>query len=170
MIQQSLYDWMTLVNPGVAVKMAPYSGERPAGDYITYQILTIVPMVDGYKHTYTLNAGNLYDWTRINNAEMRVSINAYSPNGIALLNNLQMSNDWWQAKQTLKADGDDIAFVDATGPQNLTGLGDEGYRSRYQMDARFHMTISNTRTKYEIQQWALTGDFGDVESAINYPQ
>lgn len=166
MIDVAIKNWIDFVI-GLETKCLPYRGDRPSTDYMGYQIMTIVPTIDGYKNIYQHVANNQYDWTRYTSAEMTVSINSYSINGIAHLNRLTAANDWWEAKQVLLADGDDIVLIDSVGPTNLTGLGDEAYRSRYQGNYRFNVTLKDQRTIDAIKEWHLTGVFSNDSDTIN---
>lgn len=165
MINQAIYNWIDFV-VGVAVKEAPYGGARIDDDYITYQVMSIEPEQHAYKHKFTQSVGNLYDWTKCASAALRVSLNAYSPDGMAMLNRLAMSGDWWEARQQLISDGDELALLSAGAPTNLTGLGDEGYRSRYQADFNFIVSLADQRTIYSITQWHLTGQFSNTRETV----
>jgi len=170
-IDVSVFKWIKFVT-GLETKQLPYRGDRPSVDYMGYQITTIVPQSHGYNHNYANVTGNLFDWTRLTSAEMTVSINAYSPNGLFKLNRLSCSNDWWEARQMLTSEGDDIVLVSASPPVNITGLGDETYRSRFQSDFLFNVTLTDERAIHSIKEWHLTGQFSNpvqtIESNVNW--
>lgn len=149
-ILRSVYDWIEFINPGKGVRLAPVLSGRPSDDYLTYQLINVLPQFHGFKYEET--------GKRYTNAEMIFSVNAYSPQGAAMLYNMQQSGDWWDAKQKLLGHGEEIAFVSATAPNNLTALGDESWRSRWQADFTFSTTITQDRTFYGISQWLLTGE------------
>lgn len=165
-MEVALKNWIEFVT-GIQTKCMPYDGDRPSDDYMGYQIMAIVPMREGFKHKYELVSGNRYDWTRFTSAEMTVSINAYSISGATILAKLSASNDWWEARQVLLGQGDDIVFIDSTGSTNLTGLGDEKFRSRHQGNYRFNVTLKDERTIDAIKEWHLTGRFSNDTDTID---
>lgn len=146
------------------VKRAPYRGDRPASPYATYQINTVAPMIDGYKSTY--NPTGSID-TRYTSAVMTVSVNAYADYGYRALSQVLASNDWWEARQTLTPAM--MAFQYGGTINTLTALGDTDWRSRYQCDLTFHVDTTHDRIRYLIEQWELTGNWGDIEITTNYP-
>lgn len=179
MIDVSIRNWLqftsTLALP--QIKQAPYRGDRPDGDYITYQVMDIIPSRVAFKHAYAqVGDSNQYDWSRFTHAEMTVSANCYSPSGQAIIHRVIQSNDWWEARNVLKAQGVDVVYVDSSGVRDLTGIGDESFRSRHQTDLRFNIVLNHQRTIDAIIEWHLTGKFSsgenppsqEVQSNINY--
>lgn len=154
MIERSLYNWMETVNPLVSNLQAPFEGPRPASPYLTYQIISLVPERDLYKESLNATKDVV---TRYGSAAMRVSINAYAPNGYDLLNRLHQSKEDWDSRMALLSDDEDLSLLGAGNIQTLTALGDESWRSRFQADFNFLVTIKSDWTFYRIQQFTLTG-------------
>lgn len=156
MFEEAIKDWLALITGG-NIKQAPYTGPRPDSPYFTYQIINVSPMANGYKTTY--NAMGSID-TRYTSALMTVSVNAYLDAGYAELSKVLAANDWWEARVILK----DASMVFAQGStiNNLTALGDTDWRSRYQVDLTMHVDTTHDRVRYLIDQFNITGSWGDL--------
>lgn len=152
--------------PGSDVKMAPYDGPRPKKDYITYQINSVIPQMHSYDQVKELLESGLINETRKFNALMTVSINAYSQGGYSILNNLHASAEVFEARAVLKADSEDINLNGMVSQQNLTGLGDEKYRARWQGDFEFFITTQSAFTIYQLTEFVITGKWvaGDKDN------
>lgn len=162
-IEANIRQWLLLAAPGAQVKQAPYEGDRPAGDYLTYQIINIAEQQNGWR---TRHADGID--TRSTAAIITVSVNAYASKGYAYLSNAKALGDVWEARVAL-LDGDvSLAFMQGGATNNLTGLGDTGYRSRYQCDVMFHADLTHERTRYLINEWALAGQF-TVDEGVTVP-
>lgn len=153
-IEANIRAWLQLAAPGAEVKQAPYDGERPVGDYLTYQIIGVDEQEAGWKVTYADGTD-----TRYTSAVLTVSVNAYAAKGYALLANAKALGDVWEARGVLKAGDIALAFMQGAATQNLTGLGDTGFRSRYQCDLMFHADLTHERTRYLINEWHMSGVF-----------
>lgn len=164
MFEQAIREWLVLTSDVTNVKQAPYRGERPVAPYATYQIIAVAPMANGFKSTY--NAATGLD-TRFTSAIMTVSVNVYSDQGYSAIAKAHAANDWWEARQILAP----AAMVFAQGGQinNLTALGDTDWRSRWQSDLTFHVDLTQERARYLINQWMITGTWGDISITTNYP-
>ena len=153
-IEANIRAWLQLAAPGSDVKQAPYQGERPTGDYLTYQIIAVDEQEAGWKVTYSDGID-----TRYTSAVLTVSVNAYAAKGYGLLANAKALGDVWEARLALKADDVALAFMQGGATQNLTALGDTGFRSRWQCDLMFHADLTHERTRYLIDQWHVDGIF-----------
>lgn len=172
MIEEKLKAWISAMIPSADVKLAPYDGPRPQSNYITFQPLTIVPQLHSYDRVREIAQTGFIDETRKFAALMTVSVNAYSLSGMAWVQRLHASSEVWEARNEL---GDDIALSGMTRSQNLTGLGDEKHRARWQGDFEFMITTSDTFTIYQLSEFFITGKWisGDPESpddTINFEQ
>lgn len=153
-IEANIRKWLLVAAPGVAVKQAPYEGDRPATPYLTYQVISIAEQQTGWKRTNTAGTD-----TRYTSAVITVSVNAYADKGYGYLSNAKALGDVWEARMALR-DGDiALAYMQGGGTGNLTGLGDTGFRSRYQCDLMFHADLTHERTRSLIDEWALDGEF-----------
>lgn len=153
-IEANIRAWLQLAAPGAEVKQAPYQGERPAGDYLTYQIIAVDEQEAGWKVTYSDGTD-----TRYTSAVLTVSVNAYVSKGYGVLANAKAMGDVWEARDVLKADDVALAYMQGGATQNLTALGDTGFRSRYQCDLMFHADLTHERTRYLIDSWHVDGIF-----------
>lgn len=160
MIERSLYNWMTTVHPDVTVVQAPFEGPRPASPYLTYQIISVVPESDRYKETVNQAKDTI---TYFGSASMRVSINAYAPGGYDLLSRLHQSKRHIDSRLALLSDDEDLSLLGAGNIQNLTALGDEAWRSRFQSDFNFLVGIKSDWAFYRIRQWNLTGEWATAD-------
>lgn len=157
-IEANILSYLKLAAPGAQVKQAPYEGDRPAGNYLTYQIISVLENQNGWKTTYAAGKDTLRT-----SAVITVSVNAYAPKGYQYLSNAKALGSAWEGREALRKDGIALAFMQGGGTGNLTGLGDTGFRSRYQCDLMFHADLTHERTRSLIDQWALTGVFNTAD-------
>lgn len=168
-IEKNITNWIKANVPaGTRVIKAPYEGARPTQDYITYQVLTVIPQGNSFDTVRTLKVSGLIDETKKFNATMMVSINAYTPKGYAWLNALHASAEYWETHNLLSADSIDVSLVGMNRQANLTGLGDEGYRARQQGDFDFYLTTENVHEIHRLSEFIITGKWsedagGDIE-------
>ncbi len=163
-IEANIRAWLQLAAPGAEVKQAPYQGERPTGDYLTYQIIAVDEQEAGWKVTYSDGID-----TRYTSAVLTVSVNAYAAKGYGLLANAKALGDVWEARGALKANDVALAFMQGGATQNLTALGDTGFRSRWQCDLMFHADLTHERTRDLINEWHLTGEFSSADGSFVVP-
>lgn len=157
-IEANILSYLKLAAPGAQVKQAPYEGDRPAGDYLTYQIINVLENQNGWKTTYAAGKDTLRT-----SAVITVSVNAYAAKGYQYLSNAKALGSAWEGRMALRKDGIALAFMQGGGTGNLTGLGDTGFRSRYQCDLMFHADLTHERTRSLIDEWALTGVFNTAD-------
>jgi hypothetical protein len=153
-IEANIRAYLLLAAPGTQVKQAPYEGERPATPYLTYQIIGVLENQNGWSTTYT--GGK--DTVRTS-AVLTVSVNAYTDKGYQALSNAKALGSAWEGRTALSSGGLALSFMQGGATNNLTGLGDTGYRSRYQCDLMFHADLTHERTRSLIDEWALAGRF-----------
>lgn len=167
-IEANLRAYLLLAAPGAQVKQAPYEGDRPATPYLTYQVISVNEQQNGWRTDYA----NGKDTLRTS-AVLTVSVNAYADKGYQFLSNAKALGSAWEGRTALSADDMALSFMQGGATNNLTGLGDTGFRSRYQCDLMFHADLTHERTRSLIDQWALTGEFvtgdGDeVPSSVDW--
>jgi len=153
-IEANIRQWLLLAAPSAQVKQAPYEGPRPDTPYLTYQIIGVSEQGAGWRVDYADGKD-----IRSTSAVLTVSVNAYSDQGWRYLANAKAMGDVWEARTALLANDVALAYMQGGATNNLTGLGDTGYRSRYQCDLMFHADLTHERTRYLIDQWALDGQF-----------
>ena len=162
-IEANIRAYLLLAAPVAQVKQAPYEGGRKSGDYLTYQIINVLENQNGWKTTYAAGKDTLRT-----SAVITVSVNAYAAKGYQYLSNAKALGSAWEGREALRKDGIALAFMQGGNTSNLTGLGDTGFRSRYQCDLMFHADLTHERTRSLIAQWALTGEF-KVDDAVFVP-
>ena len=160
-LETNIKAWLELIT-GMTVVQAPYSGSRKSAPYMTYQIIGISPMIDGFKKSFV--GSDFRRWTQ---ATITVSVNVYADKGYQALADILSANDWQDARIALKDGGVALAFVQGSPPNNLTGLGDTDFRSRWQSDLTMSADLTNDRTRYLIDHMLVSGtwhtaDDGDI--------
>ena len=155
--EANIKSWLELIT-GVTVVQAPYSGSRKTAPYVTFQIINVAPMVDGFRKAFV--GSDFRRWTQ---ATITVSVNVYADKGYQTCADILSANDWQDARIALREDDVALAFVQGTPPQNLTGLGDTDYRSRWQTDLTFSADLTHDRTRYIIDQWELAGEWATAD-------
>lgn len=175
MIDQALKDWLAFIT-GLKVVKVPYANNRPENNYVSYQVSSIIPTEHARKNVYSNPVGNVYSWASVSSATMTVSVNIYSADGAMLFAKIGKAGDWWEAKQKLTAE-EKMAFNPPIAVRNLTALGEEHFRPRWQSDLRFYVDVTEERTQYAIREWHLTGQFrhykddpNPINSKINFPE
>jgi hypothetical protein len=153
-IEANISAYLLLAAPGAEIKQAPYEGKRPATPYLTYQIISVLENQNGYKSTYAAGKDTLRT-----SAVLTVSVNAYADKGYQLLANAKALGSAWEGRQALSNSGLALSFMQGGATNNLTGLGDTGFRSRFQCDLMFHADLTHERTRSLIDEWALAGRF-----------
>lgn len=172
-IESAILDWMNQVT-GLEVWQAPIatSKDKPEGDYATFQILSMV-MSDYNQLNSEDKDADLITKTTTNNATMLVSFNIFAYQGYNLLAKLNAATDFWQYRNILKQEG--ITLNRLGNPQNLTGLGDTNFVTRWQSDIEFRIAISNENDWDKIKQIQLAGRFlktdgsAIIDSLIKWP-
>ena len=119
---------------------------------------------DGWKTTYTAGKDTLRT-----SAVITVSVNAYAPKGYQYLSNAKALGSAWEGREALRKDGIALAFMQGDNTSNLTGLGDTGFRSRYQCDLMFHADLTHERTRSLIDEWHLKGQFSAADGSFVVP-
>lgn len=162
-ICDNIFGWIKAVLPDVDVKRSPYEGPRPENGYITYQIISETPEMWAKKRE-RVRAVDMIDETLSYETSFTVSINAYSPTGSMWISRLIASRQFESAQLALLENGYDISFRDVPQmPRNLTALGTEGYRERWQGDFTLDYTVKHTHQIYELKQIITKGNWDDIE-------
>lgn len=163
-IEANLRTYLLLAAPGAQVKQAPYEGARPDSPYLTYQIISVLENQNGWKVGYAAGVDTLRTA-----AVLTVSVNSYADKGYQFLSNAKALGSAWEGRMALAADDIALSFMQGGSTNNLTGLGDTGFRSRYQCDLMFHADLTHERTRSLIDQWALTGTFSAADGSFTLP-
>jgi hypothetical protein len=160
-IEANIRAWLLTAAPGLQVKQAPYEGDRPSTPYLTYQIISIVEQQNGWQVDYAAGIDTLRT-----SAVLTVSVNAYADKGYQYLSNAKALGSSWAGRGALKENDIAMAFMQGGATGNLTGLGDTGFRNRYQCDIMFQVDLTHDRTRDLINEWHLTGQFKVDDSTV----
>ncbi|MGL4752952.1 MAG: phage neck terminator protein [Aeromonadaceae bacterium] len=160
-IENNLQSWMKHCVPNLGdntfYMQLPFDGPRPKKDYMSFQVMSLVPEQHSFDSVRVASGSALISETMRFNATMTVSINAYSYQGYQWLNRLHASAEDWQSRELLRADGVDINLAGMVSARNLSGLGDEKSRPRHQGDFRFYITTDNTFEIHRLSEFIITG-------------
>lgn len=162
-IEANLRQYLLLAAPGAEVKRAPYEGSRPDSPYLTFQIINVTENQAGWRVDHAAGIDTLRT-----SAVLTVSVNAYADKGYQYLANAKALGSAWEGRMALAANDIALTFMQGGATGNLTGLGDTGFRSRWQCDLMFHADLTHERTRSLIDQWALTGEF-KVDETVSVP-
>lgn len=161
-IESALLSLLKRLTP--VVKQAPYNGNRPTGVYMTFQPMTIVPQRSPMTRRVLQPDGETFTETNWFHSELTVSVNAHGPGGYNLLMGLHGLKNYYEARGALKADG--MALITVGMPRNLSELGDEAYRTRWQADATFHISPMTEFDDYRLRQFHITGQWISTDDVI----
>ena len=139
------------------VKQAPYNGSRPTGEYITFQPITIIPQRSPINRRVLQSDGETFTETNWFHSELTLSVNAYGPKGYNLLLGLHGLKNYYEARGALEAEG--MALVTIGSARNLSELGDEAYRTRWQADVTFHISPQTQFDDYRLRQFYVSGQW-----------
>lgn len=161
-IESALTALLTRLTP--VVKQAPYNGQRPTGSYMTFQPMAIIPQRSPMKKRVLQADGETFTETDWFHSEMTVSINAYGPKGYSLLMGLHGLKNYYEARGALKAEG--MALITIGQARNLSELGDEAYRTRWQSDVIFHISPMTQFDDYRLRQFYVSGQWISPDDTI----
>ena len=139
------------------VKQAPYNGKRPTGVYVTFQPMAIIPQRSPMKKRVAKPDGEMFTEENWFHSELTVSINAYGPGGYSLLMGLHGLRQYYEARGALAAEG--MALITIGQARNLSELGDEAYRTRWQSDVVFHISPQTQFDDYRLRQFYVSGQW-----------
>lgn len=162
-MEEALYNWLLSVT-GLDVYAAPLNNatDKPSGDYATYQIIAMV-MSDFNQNNAVVKDADFITKTSYNNATMSVSINIFSDQGYSIITDLNNSADFWESRNLLKQGG--ITINRFGNPQNLTGLGDTNFVTRWQADIEMRIAIENQYDWDRLKEIQLGGSFSTVDNS-----
>ncbi|AUR89465.1 tail-completion protein [Vibrio phage 1.123.O._10N.286.48.F3] len=161
-IYKNIGNWISQQLPDAEVCHAPYEGPRSEG-YVTFQIIVNDQELWAKRAERVLN-GDMIDETLSYETSIMVSINAYSPDGAMWISRLMASRQFESAIITLMENGYDLAISDVPqSPRNLTALGTEGYRERWQGDFTLNYTVKHTHQIYQLKEIITGGKWDDLE-------
>lgn len=147
------------------VKQAPYNGQRPTGVYMTFQPMAIVPQRSPMKKRVLQPDGETFTETNWFHSELTVSVNAYGLGGHSLLMGLHGLKQYYDARGALASEG--MALITIGQARNLSELGDEAYRTRWQSDVIFHISPQTHFDDYRLRQFYVTGQWVSTDDVIN---
>lgn len=139
------------------VKQAPYNGPRPTGVYMTFQPMAIIPQRSPMKKRVLQADNEKFTETNWFHSELTVSVNAYGPSGYSLLMGLHGMKQHREARVTLAEEG--MALITIGQARNLSELGDEAYRTRWQSDVVFHISPQTQFDDYRLRQFYVSGEW-----------
>ena len=154
-IESALTALLTRLTP--VVKQAPYNGPRPTGVYMTFQPMAIIPQRSPMKKRVSKPDSEMFTETNWFHSELTVSINAYGPGGYSLLMGLHGLKQYRYARIALADEG--IALITIGQARNLSELGDEAYRTRWQSDVVFHISPMTQFDDYRLRRFYLSGQW-----------
>ncbi len=171
MIEANIENWLRAIIPEATdVLRAPTSDSRPVGDYLTYQIISAPMNQYAFKKDRIYNdATERIEETKSFCAQLMVSINCYSPMGMYWMTRISGSWADEQTRDILHTDGEDLNINQIpASPRNLTNLGTEGYRHRWQGDISILYTAKTTQQIYRLKEFIITGRWvegagGDIQ-------
>lgn len=146
------------------VKQAPYNGPRPTGVYMTFQPMAIIPQRSPMKKRVLQSDNETFTETNWFHSELTVSVNAYGPGGHSLLMGLHGLKQHRDARGALAAEG--MALITIGQARNLSELGDEAYRTRWQSDVVFHISPMTEFDDYRLRQFYATGQWVSTDDAL----
>ena len=146
------------------VKQAPYNGQRPTGVYMTFQPMAIIPQRSQMKKRVLQSDGETFTETDWFHSELTVSVNAYGPGGHSLLMGLHGLKNYYEARGALAAEG--MALITIGQARNLSELGDEAYRTRWQSDVVFHISPMTQFDDYRLRQFYVSGKWISPDDTI----
>ena len=147
------------------VKQAPYNGQRPTGVYMTFQPMAIIPQRSPMKKRVAKPDGEMFTESNWFHSELTVSVNAYGPGGYSLLVGLHGMKQYRDARVALAAEG--MSLITIGQARNLSELGDEAYRTRWQSDVTFHISPMTQFDDYRLRQFYASGEWVSTDDVIN---
>ena len=139
------------------VKQAPYNGQRPTGVYMTFQPMAIIPQRSPMKKRVLQADNETFTESNWFHSEITVSVNAYGPGGHSLLMGLHGLKQYSDARIALADEG--MALITIGQARNLSELGDEAYRTRWQSDVVFHISPMTQFDDYRLRQFYVSGQW-----------
>ena len=146
------------------VKQAPYNGQRPTGVYMTFQPMAIIPQRSPIKKRVLQPDGETFTETDWFHSELTVSVNAYGPGGHSLLMGLHGLKQHYDSRSALADEG--MALITIGQARNLSELGDEAYRTRWQSDVTFHISPVTQFDDYRLRQFYVSGQWISPDDTI----
>jgi len=137
------------------VKQAPYNGPRPTGVYMTFQPMAIIPQRSPMKKRVLQSDNETFTETNWFHSELTVSVNAYGPGGYSLLMGLHGLKNYYG-----------MALITIGQARNLSELGDEAYRTRWQSDVVFHISPMTKFDDYRLRQFYVTGQWVSTDDVL----
>lgn len=153
-IESVLMSALSLVDANVI--QLPYDGDRPTGDYMGFQPMSVNLMRDAAKRR-TSNGDGTFTQENFYQATLMVSVNAYGEKGYNRLIQMHGLKEDFRARNLFLQEN--MALISVTNPRNLTALGDEKFRTRWQADATFHIRVETSFMDYQLKQFIVTGQW-----------
>lgn len=151
-IESVLQSALELVDPEVI--QLPYDGDRPTGDYMGFQPMSVNLLRDAAKRR-TANGDGTFTQENFYQASLMVSLNAYGEKGYNRLIQAHGLKEDFRARNLFLQEN--MVLISVNNPRNLTALGDEKFRTRWQADATFHIRVETSFMDYQLKQFIVTG-------------
>lgn len=160
-IESAIMQALELIDPEVI--QIPYDGDRPTGDYMGFQPIGI-DMQRAAAKKRTDNGDGTFTQENFYQAVLMVSINAYGEKGYNRLVQVHGLKEDYRARGIFTLEN--MALVHVGSPRNLSALGDEAYRTRWQSDALFHLRVETSFMDYQLKRFIVTGEWVSGDDII----
>lgn len=160
-IESAITTVLRLIDP--VVIQLPYEGERPTGDYMGFQPMLLVPQRSAAIKRVN-NGDGTFTQANFYQAELTVSVNAYGEKGYQRLIALHGAKEDFRTRNLLAPEH--MSLITVGSPRNLSALGDEGYRTRWQADVAFNIRVQTSFVDYQLKQFVITGQWVRLEDVL----
>lgn len=134
------------------------AGKRPTGNHLTFGLVT--SQIGQYPDTRRTVAPTVIGMDYRSLRRETVGIDVYALDGQDLLDKLYASENVGVYRRLLR--GSNMAIQGRGAVQDLTGLGDVGFRPRFRGDFVFYTWHNITENVERILELDLQGDFGGI--------
>lgn len=166
MIIDDLRTWVASLYPAMSVRIAPYKGPAPDGDYITLNNTGSKGSKPSVEKTAIVGDPDNVLYEAQNHVVFKVSINVYSEDGDEILHNIEASESLPPARLA-----DDVSFrpiVASVGDvRNIPFIDDTRHAHRYQCDFSFRTSYTRSVIDPKVTRVQISGEFADMDSAID---
>lgn len=152
--RETIFNWLTSVT-GLAVIRANQNGNRPDGPYVTYQELDHDEQ--GRPNVAKNSDYQAPETTLRSSLNLTLSVNIYDDNGAQLHNRLKRSS--YNPVQSGLLFSGGIGLLSSGRSQDLTELGDNWFRPRYQADYILRVQDVEVVTPDPFEEVELIGTF-----------
>lgn len=169
--------WIQSLYPTIPVVIVPLAGETddtskwldgpaPSGDYITLFDMSSKGNVYTNVEKEAIDGDpNNVKYTSQNHTLLRVSVNAYHPDGMEILHNIECASDLPPVRLS-----DDTHFrpivADSGDVRNLAFLDDTAFKPRYQCEFTFRVSYIREVIDPKVRRVEITGTFSEMDSEV----